>query len=225
MRSAITAAALLLSASLVFSQEEKIAFRTLALAQTKFPELWAIEGGKPLAITFSSAQPSVPFKADKASPLPIFKGPLDDKGMPKETVPIKVAVPAASSILLIGWMEGDKPGFLAIADSFSTMKSDDWLVINPSKKDIAVQIGADTKPTAVKANSHLAMKNTAPSGTGAAVTIAAKQDDGKWKSVYTSFWPIYDNQRGMIVVIQKGEKLNVNYIADQITPPAPPPKP
>ncbi len=76
MRFVIIKLALLLSASLVLSQEEKIVFRTLALAQAKFPELWAIEAGNPVKITFSSAQPSVPFKADKTSPLKIFSGPL-----------------------------------------------------------------------------------------------------------------------------------------------------
>jgi hypothetical protein len=126
--------------------------------------------------------------------------------------------------LLLGWVDGGKPAFLAIEDAFATMKSDDWLVINPSKKDLAIQIGADTKTIPIKANSHKAIKNTAPSGTGAAVTIAANQPDGKWKVIYTSFWPIYDNQRGLIVVVQKGERLNVNYISDQIAA-TPVPKP
>jgi hypothetical protein len=224
MRFIIIKLALLLSTSLVFSQEAKLAFRTLALSQAKFPELWVSEAGKPMPITFSSTQPSLPFKADLVSPLRIFKGPLDAEGKPSDPSPSLVPLPKVPSVLLLGWMDGEKPGFLAIEDPFATMKSDDWLVINPSQSELAVQIGANVKPVLIKANSNKAIKNTAPSGTGAAVTIAAKQADGSWKAVYTSFWPIYDNMRGLIVVVQRGKRLKVNYITDKIaTAPAPAP--
>ncbi len=224
MRFAIIKLALLFSTVVGFSQQEKLAFRTLALSPSKFPELWVSEAGKPIPITFSSAQPSLPFNADRLSPLPIFKGPLDDKGKPSDPAPSQVSLPAGSSVLLLGWMDGAKPGFLAIEDPFATMKSDDWLVINPSKSEIAIQIGANVQPIPIKANSHKAIKNTAPSGTGAAVTVAAKQPDGSWKAIYTSFWPIYDNQRGLVVVVQRGERLSVSYISDKIAT-APVPKP
>lgn len=224
MRFIILSLALLCSTGRVCSQEEKLAFRTLALAQFKFPELWVMEAGKPFAIPFSSAQPSIPLQADKLSPLPVFMGPLDAKGLPLNTTPVKVPLPATSSVLLLGWMDGEKPGFLAIEDPFKTMKSDDWLVINSSKKQLALQIGAKSTPIGIKPNSNQAIRNTAPVDSGAAVTIATQQPDGKWKSVYTSYWPIYDNMRGLIVVVQKGERLNVNYISDKIAP-APVPKP
>jgi hypothetical protein len=226
MRFTIITLTLLFSTGQVFSQGEKLAFRTLALAQAKYPELWVVESGKPLAITFSSTQPSLPFKADRISPLPIFKGPLDAKGKPSDTTPSLVPLPTSSSILLLAWMQGDKPSFLAIEDPFATMKKDDWLVINPTKNELGIQIGATAKPIPVKANSNQAIKNTAPVGTGAAVTIASKQADGTWKAIYTSYWPIYDNMRGLVVVVQNGERLNVNYIADQIaTAPVPAAKP
>ncbi|MES2920130.1 MAG: hypothetical protein V4819_01190 [Verrucomicrobiota bacterium] len=227
MRFTIITLTMLFSAGLGFSQEAKLAFRTLALAQAKFPQLWVVESGKPLPITFVSAQPSPPFSADRTNPLPIFKGPLGDKGKPSDTTPTLVPLPtsSSSSILLLGWIQGDKPAFLAIDDPFATMKKDDWLVINPSKSELGIQIGATAKPIPIKANSNQAIKNTAPPGTGAAVTIAAKQADGSWKAVYTSYWPIYDNMRGLVVVVQNGEKLNVNYITDQIATAAPAPKP
>jgi hypothetical protein len=216
MRLIIIKVVLLLSTGLAFGQGQKLAFRTLALGNSKLPELWAMESGKPLPIKFSSNQPSVPFKADRTSPFKIFKGPLNENGKPSDPVPSLVPIPATSSILLLGWVDDGKPAFLAIEDSFATMKSDDWLVINPSQSELAIQIGAGTPTIPVKANSHKAIKTSAPSGTGAAVTVAAKQTDGEWKVVYTSFWPIYDNQRGLVVVVQKGKRLNVSYISDQI---------
>lgn len=229
MRFTIIALITLFPACLALSQQEKakdkLAFRTLALSQAKFPDLWVVEAGKPLQITFSSAQPSPPTKADRVTPLPIFKGPLNDKGIPSDTTPTLVSLPASSSVLLLGWMQGEKPGFLAIDDPFATMKSDDWLVINPSKSEIAIQIGASVTPIAIKPNSNQAIKMTAPAGKGAAVTIASKQTDGSWKAVYTSFWAINQNERGLVVVVQNGEKLNVNYITDQIATATPAAKP
>jgi hypothetical protein len=219
MRFIIAPLALLFSVNLASSQEQKINFRTLALIESKFPELWVLESAKAVPITIPDAQPSTPFKADRTSPFGIYKGPLDDKGKPLDTTPTLVSLPASSSILLLGWMNGEKPGFLAIEDPFSTMKKDDWLVINSSKSQLAIQIGETAKPVEVNANGHQTIKSNAPSGTGAAVTIAAKQADGSWKAVYSSYWPIYDDKRGLVLVVQNGAHFNVNYITDQIAPP------
>lgn len=217
MRFIIASLALLFSASLAFSQTGKIDFRTLGLANSKMPELWAVEAGKAVPLAFSSAQPSAPLKADKTNPLKIFMGPLDDKGKPMDTSPILVNLPAASSILLLGWMEDEKPAFLAIEDAFATAKYDDWLVINHSNRPLTVQVG-DTSPAfPLEANSHKTFKCTSPVSGGAAATVSTKQDDGSLKKVYSSFLPIFTDQRGMIVVTQVGERVRVKYIADQIT--------
>lgn len=225
MRSTLITLALILIPSLGFSQAPKFSFRTLGLANSKFPDLWVLDTGKPVAIAFSNTEPSQPVTADKTAPLKIFKGPLNDKGLPSDATPSLVSLPAASSLMLIGWMDDTKPGFLAIEDPFATMKSDDWLVINPTKSELAIQIGANAKTIPIKANSHQAIKNTAPAGAGAATTVAAKLADGKWKVIYNSYWPVFANQRGLVVVVQKGERYSVNYIPDKITPPAPDPKP
>jgi hypothetical protein len=198
------------------SQNEKTTLRTLALFESEFPDLWAIESGKAVPLAFSSAQPSIAIKADKTNPFGIYKGTLDEKGKPTETTLTLVKLPTSSSILLLGWMEGGNPGFLAIEDPFTTMRHDDWLVINSTKAPLAIQIGETARPLSVKAKSHQVIKSTASSGTGAAVTIASQQLDGKWKAVYSSYWPIYSDKRGLVVVVQNGTRFNVNYITDQI---------
>ena len=217
MRTIIASLALLVSAGLASSQTDKLSFRTLALAKVEFPELWVPAAGKAVPLAFSHSQPSAALKADKTSPLKIYKGPLDDKGKPTDPAPTLVEVPAAaSSILLLGWMEDEKPGFLAVADPFATAKSDDWLVINHTKKPLTLQIGTTATPVPIEANSHLAVKCTAPVGEGAATTVATKQDDGSMKTVYSSYLPIYNDQRGLILVVEKGERITVNYISDLI---------
>lgn len=219
MRTIIASLALLFSAGFATAQTEKINFRTLALNNSKFPELWVAASGKAIPLAFSNSQPSAAQKADKTSPLKIFKGLLDDKGKPVDTAPTLVELPAATaSILLLGWMEEENPGFLAVADPFTTAKSDDWLVINHSQKPLTIQIGAAATPVPVEANSQLTVKCTAPVGEGAATTVATKQEDGSMKPVYSSYLPIYNDKRGLILVVQKGERVTVSYIADQIAP-------
>ncbi|MES2921818.1 MAG: hypothetical protein V4819_09730 [Verrucomicrobiota bacterium] len=208
--------ALLFSASLATSQTEKLNFRTLARSNAKMPELWVVASGKAVPISFSNSQPSTALKADKGSPLKIHKTPLDEKGKPTDTSPTLVELPATSSILLLGWMEEEKPSFLAVADPFTTAKGDDWLVINATKKPLTIQIGATATTLTVEANSQQAVKCTAPVGEGAATTVASQQADGSWKTVYTSSWPIYADQRGLVLVVQNGERITVDYIADQI---------
>lgn len=220
MRFTILALALLFSAGFAFSQEEKVTFRTLALAKFNFPELWVMESGKPVSIAFSKVQPSLPLKADKSSTLNVFMGPLDETGKPANKTPTSVKLPASSSILLLGWMAGEKPGFLAIDDPYaSTMRADEWLVINVTRSEIAIQVGKTVQPIPVSPNSNKSIKVTAPVGKGAATTVAAKQADGTWKSIYNTYLPIFDKTRGLVVVAQNGERIVVNYVVDQITPP------
>lgn len=207
------------STSLAFSQESgapKFGFRTLAIGQNKFPELWVMDSGKPVAIAFASSQPSAPLTGDKTSPLKIFKGPLNDKGLPTDATPSQVPLPTGSSILLLGWMEGDKPGFRAVEDPFATMKRDDWMVINTSASQLAVQVGENAKPVTIKASSTQEIKISAPVNTGAATTIAVQQPDKSWKSIYSSYLPVRDDIRGLIVISQKETKFRVNFITDKI---------
>jgi len=204
MRTIIASLALLFSAGLATSQTEKINFRTLALNKTKLPELWVAASGKAVPISFSNSQPSAALKADKGSPLKIYKTPLDEKGKPTDTSPTLVELPATSSILLLGWMEEEKTSFLAVADPFTTAKSDDWLVINATKKPLTIQIGATAPTLTLEPNTQQAVKCTSPVGEGAATTVASQQADGSWKTVYTSSWPVYADQRGLVLVSQTG---------------------
>jgi hypothetical protein len=222
MRFLIASLALLFSAGLATSQTDKLNFRTLSLGSSKLPELWVAAAGKSVPITFSSAQPSLPLKADKGSPLKIHKSPLGEKGKPTDPSPTLVDLPASSSILLLGWKEEEKPSFLAVADPFTTAKSDDWLLINHTEKKLTFQIGGDAKPVTLEPKSQQLFKCTAPVGEGAATTVSSTQEDGSLKTVYSSYWPITADQRGLVVVVQNGARVNVNFISDPVSPKAAP---
>lgn len=223
MRSFIFTLALLASIISGYSKENRVNFRTLATAQFEFPELWVVNSGKPVSVAFSKVQPSSPVMADGTNTLNIYKGPLDEKGKPSDTSPTKVALPASSSILLVGWMADEKPDFLAVEDPFTKLKPDDWLIINASKSELDVQIGKTAKPVPVAPVSSKSVKITDPRGNEAvAASVSAKQADGSMKSIHSGYWPVSNISRGVIVIVQKGERLTVSYIADPIPHPSVP---
>lgn len=201
------------------AQSDKLDLRTLALTPGEFPQLWAMNGAAPVALPFSAVQPSEPLRLTRADPLRLFKGKLNDKGQPADPAPASVKLPAASSILLLGWMTGDSPRFFPVPDPFTAARHNDWLVINSTTQTVAIQIGADTKPTAVKPASHSRVNVTAPVNEGAAVIAAIPKDDG-WKTIYSTYWPIYPDKRCLVILVEDGEKFRVKVIADEFKKPA-----
>jgi len=201
-------------APLIQAQTEKLTIRTLSLGSATFPKLWAMEGTTSVAVPFSKIQPSEPLRLDGGNPLRMFKGELNEKGLPADTAPTLVKIPTESSILLLGWMDGETPHFFPIPDPFTIAKHDDWLVINASTLPVAVQIGAATKPTTIKPSSHSSIRVTAPVNAGAAVVIAAQKENA-WKTIYSTYWPIYPDKRCLVVIAQDGKKMRINVISDE----------
>lgn len=201
------------------AQSEKLDLRTLSLGSSDFPQLWALNAATPVAIPFSAIQPSEPLRLNRSDPLRIFKGALNAKGQPADLTPTLVKLPAASSILLLGWMVADTPHFFPIPDPFTTARNDDWLVINSTTKNVAIQIGANTKPTPVKPSSHAPIRVTAPANEGAAVIVAIPKDQG-WKTIYSTYWPIYPDKRCLVILVEDGAKIRVKVVCDEFKKPA-----
>jgi hypothetical protein len=201
------------------AQSAKLNLRTLSLGSTNFPQLWAMNGTTPVAIPFSAIQPSEPLRLDRSDPLRIFKGKLNEKGLPANPTPALVKLPTDSSILLLGWMVEETPRFFPIPDPFSTSRHDDWLVINTTTRPVAIQIGAKTKPTTVKPSSHSPIRVTAPVNEGAAVIVAIPKEQA-WKTIYSTYWPIYPDKRCLVLVVEDGLKTRVKVISDEFKKPA-----
>lgn len=201
------------------AQAEKLNLRTLSLGSTNFPPLWAMDAGTPLAIPFSTIQPSEPLRLDRTDPLRIFKGKLNDQGLPADPAATLVKLPAAATILLLGWMVADTPRFFPIPDPFTAARHDDWIVINTTTRRVAIQIGANTKPTTVEPSAHTPVRVTAPVNEGAAVIVAIPKDKG-WKTIYSTYWPIYPDKRCLVLVVDDGRKTRVKVISDEFKQPA-----
>lgn len=197
------------------AQSEKLSIRTLSLHAVKMPELFTPDGKTLLPLTFSNVEPSKPFEVNRLNGLPIYTTPIiaDDKAPPSYIVKLPGTAPA---ILLLAWLgpEGT-PVFLAFPDVSATAGRKDWMVINSTSKHIAMQIGADKKPVAVKAGSQKSIHVDVPANVGSAVTIAAMMEDS-WKPFYKTYWAIYEDKRCLILIIQDGEKMRVKQIFEDL---------
>ena len=207
----LTAAALV---SPLWAQAEKLNLRTLSLGSVEFPQLWAMAATTPVAIPFSAIQPSAPLRIDRSDPLRIFKGKLNEKGLPADPAPTLVTLPAASTVLLLGWMVAETPRFFPIPDPFTAARPDEWIVINTTTRPVAIQIGANTKPTPVNPSSHTPIHVTAPANQGAAVIVAVPKDNA-WKTIYSTYWPIYPDKRCLVLIVEDGAKIRVKVISDE----------
>ncbi len=202
------------SLSPLAGQTDKAAVRTLSLGGRNFPQLWVMNGKTPVELTFSPVQPSPPVEITAFNPLPIFKGDLNEKGMPADTSPAKVRLTPGKSQLLLGWMADNTPKFHAIPDDFASASSRNWLVVNTTSAPVAIQIGADTKPTPVKPGAHSSIRVQAPAGEGAAVVVASPKKSGEWKTIYSTYWPIYKDKRCLVLIVDDGRRPRVKVISD-----------
>jgi len=198
------------------AEQAKLSLRTLSLLPVEMPELHALAGNDLVPLSFSHIEPSKPALVDRLEGgLPIYTGTtVPEDGSPP---PHLVKLPGATrDVLLIAWMgEGNKPRFLAFPDDTATAGRKDWMVFNTTSKHIAMQIGADSKPVAVKAGTQQGIRVDVPTNKGSAVTIAAMLEDS-WKPFYTTYWAIYEDKRCLIVIVQDGEKMTVRQIFEDI---------
>ena len=214
---------LILGHATLAAQPAEITLRTLAMNATPLPEkLWTVDGSDAVSLGFSTVQPSETVNVRRLSPMPIYQGPLDEKGKPLDAAPTLVKLPAnASAILLLGWMNRDKPAFLPIPDPFATAKRDDWMIINATPTEIALKIGADAKPFLIKGNSHQPIRVGVPADQGAAVTIATRKGED-WRTFYSTYWPIYQDKRCIILFTAGEERIQVKQIFEELQKPAAP---
>jgi hypothetical protein len=206
------------------AQSAKVTLRTLAMNATPLPDdLWTLGDSDAVALSFSTVQPSEPFRIKRLSPMPVYQGKRAEKGKPTDADPSLIRLPEnASAVLLLGWINSQNtPQFLAIPDPFATAKRDDWMIINASPTEIALKIGANAKPFLIKPSSHQAIRITAPANEGAAVTIATRVGE-EWQTFYSTYWPVYEDKRCIILFTPGEDRIQVKQIFEELAKAAAP---
>ncbi|MBC7927868.1 MAG: hypothetical protein H7039_19655 [Bryobacteraceae bacterium] len=189
--------------------------RTLSMTSDEYPPIWAMDSTTPVSLTFSSVQPSAPYRLTRSNPIRVFQGALDDKGKPQDVESNAIRLPEASGILLLSWFQTGKPKFLAIQDTPESGRYNDWFLINSTAKSVAIQVGQATKPVVIQPGSQQILKIDCPADQGAATTLAYKEED-TWRKFFSTYLPVHKDQRCMIVLVQTGEKIQVKQIFENL---------
>lgn len=212
---ALLAAGLVQSARSQPVEPPKLALRALALGPLGEEQLWLKDGEAYVPLEFSNFQPSAAQGANLASPLPVFRGPLDPQGKPSSSKPFSVAIPAnATRVLLLAWPTAEGTGFQAVPDNFSAAGPADWLLVNTTRHPLVFQLGAEARPLRIQAAQHVVHRVTTTLGEGAAVKVAMPDED-QWKVIYSTYWPVDARQRSIVLFVDDGRKIRVKLILDE----------
>ncbi len=193
---------------------ETIAVRTLSLQAGEIPDVYLRGKKEHVALEFSAVQPGELLRAMAANPLPLYHRKTDPNGNEAWTIAHRVRIPAgAKGILLLALPDGDQSRFLAISDDFAGARYNDWLLINASSKPITFAVGEKSKPVLIVSGSSTTHRVTAPRGQGTVVLAQAPIDD-KPTVFYSTYWPVYDDRRTLVLFADSGPKILVKRISD-----------
>lgn len=190
--------------------------RSLAMAKLpKLPERFVKTEEGYVELVFSMVQPSKLTPAlTTSSELPLFERTIGSDGKISHQLAQQVKLPeGAKGVLLLGWMAQDGAKYLAIDDNYLTAKHNDWILINAATKDVAFQMGYEEKPLLIKANSVKKHRLNANQETGVSV-IGQAQWGAKIKTFYSTYWPIYGGQRGIVIFYGHRDRIAVRRITD-----------
>lgn len=184
--------------------------RTLALGPEIRPEVYVHSGGEYLELPFSHYQPSSrSFEVQvPGGILTLFREGTDESGAAAFVPFKKVNVPVGTARILLLAGKGQTPGtplFVAVGDNLRTGDDREWLLINATSFTLAFQLGSETKPIPLSAGKSVPFRIAVQPGGGAAVRVAAYFEDG-WDRFYSGFWPVYENQRGLVIFVPDPRK-------------------
>ena len=196
--------------------QETIAVRTLALRTGDMPDVHLRGVKEHVALEFSAIQPGEMLRAMAANPLPLYLREADSRGNEAWVVAHRVKIPAgAKGILLLAVPDGDQSRFLAINDDFAGARYNDWLLINASSKPIAFAVGEKAKPVLIASGTSVTHRVTVTRGQGTVVLAQAPIDD-KPTVFYSTYWPVYDDRRTVVLFADSGPKILVKRISDML---------
>lgn len=197
-------------------QEEKMSVRTLAITPGEFPEIWAMDASKAVKVEFSDIQPSEGLQVNRGASLALFQGGLDEKGKPKDAAPVTVKVPGTGNVLLLGWIQAGKPKFLALPDATVSGKFNQWLVVNMTQKNVGIQVGTPPKSTSFAPVSSKVLDVDHPAGKGIPIVMASKEDK-TWNKFFSTYWPVHDDKRCLVLLVQIGDKIEARQIFEDLS--------
>jgi hypothetical protein len=197
-----------------------VTFRSLAFQPGIKAELYVNNGNEFERFQFSHLRPSgfSTGRLDAEGDLVLFEKHQNSEGVEEFLVNRRVTIPQGGDhVLLLIVQSEERLGIFSIEDNLSE-NDKDWLFLNITPSRLVIKLGEGTKPFPLEPGEVLPYQIPFESGEGIPVQILAWENE-KWKRVYSTYWPVYDGQRSMVVCIPDGEKIRVkNYFERTLLP-------
>ena len=202
--------------------EEILSIRVFALGGSESPVFSFWNGVDFDTLRASTVQPSPALRVTKANPLPVFTdpqtGPNGEPPQPTAWIPLPED---ASHVLLLVTGNGngnENGGIMAIEDDLHRADSRDWLFFNLTASAIAFQIGEETEPILIPPHSRFSRRMKLDASRGTPV-IAAARIQGEVQKFYSTYWPIRQDRRTMVLFALAGEnRIQLRRIVERLPP-------
>ncbi|MCC5849078.1 MAG: hypothetical protein JJU29_13410 [Verrucomicrobia bacterium] len=197
--------------------EETVSVRAFTLSGSESPVLSLWNGETFQTVRASNVQPSPAYQVAMANPLPVYldpqPGPEGEPPQPAAMVPLPEG---ATHILLL--VTGNENQIVAMTDDLHAADARDWLFFNLTASTIAFQIGEDTEPILIEPRSRFSRRMDAGSVRSQPV-MAAARIQGEVQTFYSTFWPIRDDRRTMVMFVPAGEdRIQLRRIVERLAP-------
>jgi hypothetical protein len=199
-------------------EQASIRFRIMALHTLNDSEDFfyrSREGFEPVRI--SHFRPSEEMTAMLApdGQISFFTREEASDGETKYSIMGRSSVPSGSrQILVLAAKVNEQLVMTSVADNLSE-SDQDWLFINASKMPLAVMLGKGVKPFPIRPGQSVFHQPEVPKGTGARIQVVGKKESG-WERVYSTYWPIREGQRGLIIFMSVGDDIRVKNIPEAV---------
>lgn len=195
-----------------------IKFRSLALEKTIKRELYYNDGSDYESLQLSHYRPSLTRKGrlDNSGNLLIFNKSVNAEGVEVYNVANRVAIPSNSRRVLLLSIEQDNTVIFKAVDDNLSANDREWLFINASRTQLALQLGEGNSPFSLPPSQAVPYEVQVQPGTGSQIQVAAFDKDDGWKKIYSTYWPIYEKQRGLVICIEINGKIVVKRFFDAV---------
>jgi len=197
---------------------ETIEVRGLAIGDknsSKTEKYLQTQGGYQL-LPFLNQQPSRSIKAYSGESLLLYEKVTTEGELPTYQIAEKVNLPkAAKSVLILTLDANGEESYLAVNDEFLEASYDKWLIINTTSKSVNFRVGADEKPFSIDANDGQICRIKSASS-GSASALGQAKWNGNMKTFYSTYWPIREGERSIVIFIEQGNRIRVKKISDAL---------